>query len=217
MRIPADYPCRPMGEMRIFYYYKYSMDTEKAIDALKLKVEEKLGRKLATPSDFNRLILRMQEETGEMLALSTLKRVWRYVPSPHQASAHTLSCLAQFAGYTDWSGYIAAYSGSGEIDSDFLTGKQIVAETLRKGDEVEFGWEPDRYCRVVCIGNGVFLVVESRNGKLRRGDTFRASVFSLGLPFYAANVCREGKKLESYIAGRRKGLNLLNKLTKSRE
>lgn len=193
------------------------MDTEKAINSLKLKVEEKLGRKLATPSDFNRLILRMQEEIGETLALSTLKRVWQYVPSSHQASDHTLSCLAHFVGYADWSGYIAAYSGNGEIDSGFLSGKQIVAETLRKGDEVEFGWEPDRYCRVVCIEYGMFRVVESRHGKLRRGDMFRASVFSLGLPFYAANVFREGKDLKSYIAGRRKGLNLLNKLTKTRE
>lgn len=51
------------------------MDKEKAIDSLKSKVEEKQGWKLATPSDFNHLILRMQEETGKTLALSTLKRV----------------------------------------------------------------------------------------------------------------------------------------------
>lgn len=193
------------------------MDKEKIIDSLKLKVEEKLGWKLATPSDFDWLILRMREDIGTSLSQSTLKRVWSYVPSSHQVSDHTLSCLAQFAGYTDWSGYIAACNGKGEIDSDFFSGKQIVAEMLCRGDEVEFGWEPDRYCRVVCIGNGEFRVVESRNGKLNYGDTFRTSVFSLGLPFYATNVCGEGKDLKSYIAGRRKGLNLLNKITKMQE
>lgn len=187
------------------------MEKEEIINTLKAKIEERLGRNLSVPSDFNYLILQMQKEKNETLSISTLKRLWGYVRYPHQTSKNTLSCLARYAGYKDWDGFVAANNGNGEVDSNFLSGKQINADMLCKDDEIEFGWEPDRYCRVRCIGNGMFRVLESRNGKLQCGDTFRACAFALGFPLYVTDVCRNGKNLESYIAGRRNGLNYLNK------
>lgn len=41
-------------------------EREKLIGTLRIKVEEKLGRKLAAPTDFNRLILSMQEEREKL-------------------------------------------------------------------------------------------------------------------------------------------------------
>ena len=55
------------------------MNKEELIGLLKTKVEEKMGRSLVTPTDFNRLSLQMQQEMGESISVSTVKRVWNYV------------------------------------------------------------------------------------------------------------------------------------------
>ena len=190
------------------------MDKGKIVNILRSRIEEKLGRKLVVPSDFNYLILQMQKEIGEVVSLSTLKRIWGYVHSSHKGSNATLSCLARFAGYKDWNSFIVANSEDGEADSTFFIGRQIGADALADGEELEFGWEPNRYCRVVCMGKGLFRVLESLNGKLQCRDTFQASVCSLGLPLYLTNVCRDGKNLQAYIAGKTRGLNLLGRIQK---
>lgn len=189
-------------------------ERDKSIGILRIKVEEKLGRKLATPTDFNRLILKMQEETGETLSLSTLKRIWKYADPTHQASDTSLSCLARFVGYKDWYSFLDASEKNGCTDSDFLTGNQIHADALRKGDILEMGWEPDRYCRIVKLEKDTFKVLECRNGKLKAGDIFRANTFALGFPLCITDIHRGEKMFGAYVAGRKKGLTLLNFLAK---
>ncbi len=189
-------------------------ERDKLIGTLRIKVEEKFGRKLAAPTDFNRLILSMQEETGETLSLSTLKRIWKYADPAHRTSDTSLSCLARFVGYKDWYGFLDASGKSGETDSGFLIDKRIYADALRKGDILEMGWEPDRYCRIMKLEKDVFEVLECRNGKLEAGDIFRANTFSLGLPFCVTDIRRGEKTLGAYVAGRKKGLTLLNLLAK---
>lgn len=184
------------------------------IGILRIKVENKLGRKLVVPTDFNWLILRMQADTGESLSISTLKRIWKYADPSHQISDTSLSCLARFIGYKDWSGFLAAHEEKGEVDSDFLMGKQIHADALREGDTLEIGWEPDRYCRIVHLEKDLFEVQECRNGRLEAGDTFHANTFSLGLPLCVTDIHRGNKIFGAYVAGRKKGLILLNLFTK---
>ena len=54
---------------------------ENYVDLLKQAIEKKIGRTLRTPADFDFLILRMEEEGADTLSLSTLKRIWNYVPA----------------------------------------------------------------------------------------------------------------------------------------
>ncbi len=187
------------------------MDRKELIDILKAKVEGRVGRTLVTPTDFYLLIQQMQKEMGESLGLTTVKRVWNYVVSSHRTSVNTLSCLARFIGYRDWEGFVLANTGEeGEEDSGFFSCKQFHADDLAKGDVLEFAWEPNRFCRVVCLGDGMFRVLESRNGKLRVGDNFRGGLFSLGLPLCLSDLHRDGRLIGSYVAGWRRGLSLLN-------
>lgn len=189
-------------------------EREKLIGTLRIKVEEKLGRKLAAPTDFNRLILSMQEETGETLSLSTLKRIWKYADPAHRTSDTSLLCLARFVGYKDWYVFLDASKKSGETDSDFLIDKQIHADALRRGDMLEMRWKLDRYCRIMKLEKDVFKVLECRNGKLEAGDIFRANTFSLGLPLCITNIHRGEKMLGAYVAGRKKGLTFRNLFAK---
>lgn len=189
------------------------MDKEEFIGRLKAKVEEKMGRTLVTPTDFNRLSLQMQQEMGESISVSTVKRVWNYVPSLHHPSVDTLTCLARFVGYRDWPSFVDACSGKGEEDSTFFSEPQIRTDALSPGDMLEFSWAPDRFCRVLYLGDNTFQVLESIHGKLREGDTFRATMFSLGLPLIVTDLYRDGVLLGAYVAGRRGGIYQLNYLS----
>ena len=116
-------------------------------------------------------------------------------------------------GYRDWAGFVDACSdGGGEEESAFLSEPQIRTDELSQGDMLEFSWAPDRFCRVMYLGDNRFQVLESLHGKLRDGDTFQATMFSLGLPLIVTGLHRNGVFLGAYIAGRRGGIYQLNRL-----
>lgn len=80
---------------------------DKQTARLLAEVEQRMGKKLRTPGDFDEMLLRMRMTTGDSLSLSTIKRVWGYVRSNSNTRLHTLSVLARFAGYEDWDDFLA--------------------------------------------------------------------------------------------------------------
>ena len=171
-------------------------EREKLIGTLRIKVEEKLGRKLAAPTDFNRLILSMQEETGETLSLSTLKRIWKCADPAHRTSDTSLLCLARFVGNKDWYVFLDASKKSGETDSDFLIDKQIHADALRRGDMLEMRWKLDRYCRIMKLEKDVFKVLECVTENLKPAifsaqTLFRSGFLSVSPTYIAEKRCLE--------------------------
>lgn len=188
---------------------------ENCIRILKCRVEERVGRRLVTPTDFNFFLLKLEEETGEKLGISTVKRLWSYVKSNHTPSVTTLSVLARYVGYNDWDAFCAALQQGVDIESAFLSEKQIKVDALQEGTLLDLGWSPDRYCRAVYLGNHRFKILEARNCKLREGDVFVGTLFCLGNPFYVT-VCR-GNEMKAYVGGKEKGLSLLNIIVKKGE
>lgn len=187
------------------------MKNEK-IETLKGMVEERAGRKLKTPTDFNFLLGEINRTTKELLSLSTLKRIWEYVPSDHQPSASTLSILSRYAGFTGWDDFSNSFECGMLDDSEFLFDKQVVPGKLKEGDEVELRWEPNRRCRVVYIGDEHFRVLEAENSKLEPGDTFQATLFCLHHPLFLTDLRREGCRPRTYVAAKRKGITELRVL-----
>ena len=171
------------------------------------KVEQKMGYALKSPQDFNQLLLRLPQ--GCSVSLSTVKRLWGYVPSAHQPRLSSLSVLSRFVGYRDWDDFCLKQMPI--IESDFLQG--TIKETdIEEGEEVELTWLPNRYCRVRKEANGTFIVVEVRNAKLQAGDTFRAAWFSEGQPLCITHLMRGGLSMPDYVAGRSSGLQSVRKL-----
>ena len=76
-------------------------DNNVDIKELLRQVENKLGRSLATPSDFDALLLSVFQTTGERMSISTIKRLVGYVNDSHEPSNATLSVLARYLGYRD--------------------------------------------------------------------------------------------------------------------
>lgn len=187
------------------------MENDK-IETLKSMVEEKAGRKPISPTDFNFLLGEISRITHETLSLSTIKRIWGYVPSGHVPNVSTLSILSRYVGFTGWDDFSNSFECGMLDDSEFLSGNQVVPARLKEGVEVEFRWMPDRYCRVVYIGGEHFRVVESVNSKLVPGDTFQTSLFSLHNPLYLTDLRREGCQPRTYVAARRRGISGLRVL-----
>ena len=176
---------------------------ENYVDSLKQAIEKKIGRTLRTPADFDFLILKMEEEGTETLSQSTLKRIWNYVSASSSTRFSTLSVLARFLGFFDFSDFCRSI----EIESDFLTGMEVRSSDLRINDMVKISWLPDRMCSLRYLGNNRFIVVESQNAKLLPGDTFSTLVFRLKHPLYATELCRSGYNMHSYVAALRHGLS----------
>lgn len=176
------------------------------IPLLTREVERKCGRQMLTPRDFQWLADQLPQ--GERLSLSTLKRVWNYVPSVHTPGEDTLSILARMAGWADWTDFCRQYVLV--ADSDFLDGT-IRADDVAAGDELLLAWLPDRTMRIMALGGCRFRVVEVSGGKLRRGDEFDAVWFSEGQPLCLSGLRRRGHPLPDYIAGRRTGLTAVTR------
>ena len=77
------------------------------------QVEQKLGRgdsETWQNQDFEKLSEQISLETGQVLSLSTLKRIWGKVKYDSRPNVTTLNVLAQFVGYEHWRAFENAHS-----------------------------------------------------------------------------------------------------------
>lgn len=185
------------------------MDSEQLqfITTLIAEIEQKMGFALKSPQDFNQLLLRLPQDCR--VSLSTVKRIWGYVPSTHQPRLSSLSALSRFVGFRDWEDFCLKQKPI--FESDFLQGTIKETDVL-EGEVVELTWNPNRYCKVRKEADGTFVVEEVRNAKLQRGDSFRAAWFAVGQPLCLTHFQRAGLSMPDYIAGRSLGLSSVHKL-----
>lgn len=78
------------------------MAENNALMQLLAAVEQKAGRKMHTPKDFDYLHSCLFDECHTMVSVSTLKRIWGYVQSDGAPRPSSLDPLAQYAGYDSW-------------------------------------------------------------------------------------------------------------------
>ena len=175
------------------------------IDELKKACEKVMGKSMASPANFNELSLLIKKSTGKSISVSTLKRIWGYVNSPHKTSNEILSILSSFAGYRDWHDFRNADAVTDS--SDFIGEDIIKSSDLPIGTHVRIGWKPDRRCILEYMGTSDFKVVEADNCKLQAGDVFSCGVIAQGEPMICHNVRRGGNLLaEGYVAGKTDGI-----------
>ncbi len=177
-------------------------DKEKQLTALLIAdVERRMGRELKSPNDFQRLIDILPKD--EKLSVSTLKRLWQYVPNEHKTREATLDILSRLLGYKNWLDYCMAHATNQE--SDFLTGINTQRD-IAVGAIIMLQWEPDRECLIKKTESGRFLVIEAKNTKLQVGDEFYTAWLEKGKPLLATQFTRNKISQPDYIAGRRNGL-----------
>ena len=177
---------------------------------LRSDIEKHIGQALLSPSDFQRLIQQIWNQQHAILSLSTIKRLWGYVDGNGLPRLSTLNTLSQFVGYADWNEYLVALEQRGGNESAIFQGEGISTAMLQTNDKIEVCWQPNRRCIFRYLGDNQFIVEESINAKLHRGDLFNAATFIVGHPMYIDNLlCSDGSR-SSYVAGKRHGLTSVN-------
>lgn len=125
---------------------------------------------MGSPADFDRLCVQLPAETGESLSVSTVKRIWGYVPGYATVRLSTLNILSQFVGFRDWQDFCQSL-----IDPDgssFPDGDVVAMSALQVGDCVEVTWSPGRRIVAQYLGQGRLRVVENLRSRLVVGSTF---------------------------------------------
>lgn len=172
---------------------------------LRDRIEEMMGRKMKTPRDFAWLSMQVEERTRQRVSGSTLRRFWGYVNEGVKASVFTKDVLAQYLGYRDFAQF-SEMQGSGGAQSQVVMGDRICCDDLYEGQMLKLTWLPDRTCIVRYEGQGQFSVVDSKNTRLSKGDTFECHLIINHEPAYLDQWSHEGSAPATYVIGKTNGI-----------
>lgn len=192
-------------------YFRSMKENDKGelYTALRLLVEQRLGKKVLVTSDFAELSAKILECTGIYLAQITLRRFWTDKPcvcynvAPRRS---TLDVLSQYAGYGSWDAFAVNCNAAWLNSSDYILKVDLQASKMPQGVVLELTWAPDRLVRIVSMGKCLFRVQESKNSKLSVGDTFRTELFMEGEPLLLTDLVHDGKPQMKFLCGRVDGI-----------
>jgi hypothetical protein len=179
------------------------------INELLRLVEAKYHKSLFTTTDFEEFSYHLKKTIGNEISASTIKRMWGYVNDVHEPRMHTLDLLSIYLGYESFNDFSNFLKTSTAYNSSFFTAQQLLSKDLNIGDEIEIGWAPNRYVKLLYKGESNFEVLLSEQSKFEVGDSFVASTFLKGQPLLIPYILRDGKQTPPFIAGRNGGLTLL--------
>lgn len=188
-------------------------NTSPEISELKQQIEESVGRKMKTSSDFIFLSGAIWERIHENLSTSTLKRLWGYIDGPDKTRNSTLDILSRFLGFNDWDGFInhiCQNSGSDQVQTE-----HIKTDDLSVGEVISVSWKPNRRCTFRYLGDYRFIVDHAENSKLKAGDIFRCGLFILGEPLYLNDLVQGNNPPVAFVVGNKDGLCELKMRSKS--
>lgn len=100
-------------ENRIFAYVENRVEH---IERLKRAVVAAFGQTLDSPTDYERLSADIQHKTGELISVSTLKRLFGYTKPGTTPRPSTLSVLARYVGCAGWSDFCSGCSGEADLE-----------------------------------------------------------------------------------------------------
>jgi len=182
------------------------------LDYLLQKVEEKYGRRIAVPKDYELLAEAITQDLKEPISNSTLKRLWGYDKYTSTPSAVTLDILSRYAGARSFQDFCNSLKKNPAFVSGFFSAEHIECSDLKIGSRLEIGWNPNRLVTLEYVGDFRFLVIESYNASLQKGDEFEALTFIKGYPLYVSCILRNGNVLPVYVAGMQSGLTQVKRL-----
>lgn len=181
------------------------------ISALRQRVEQCFGRKLAVHADFQALTAAIETALRLHISETTLERVWGYSTRGYDTvSLHTLNVLTAYAEGCGWEDFCKALQEGTNCESDYFNTEHIDSRELTDGDRLQIGWLPDRICEIRYLGENRFLAERCENSKLQAGDTFACLQFTLGHPLTMTDLFRNNNLIgPTYVVGQKNGLTTL--------
>ena len=182
-------------------------DKDKYVKLLTGDVEERLGRGMLSPKDFEYLHGIIASELNENVSVSTLKRLWGYSKYLSSPSVSILSTLCRLVGYRDWEDYRENREKEDNAPSAIVLNDKItVATDLEVGDRIRLTWAPQRVCDIQYHGDGDFEVLASQTTGIKAGDWFCCSLIVSGEPLWLSNLRQYGKAPVAYVCGKQGGV-----------
>lgn len=170
-------------------------------------IENRLGRGMLSPKDFEYMHNVIETQLNEYVSVSTLKRIWGYTKYSSNPSASVLSTLCRLVGYRDWDYYKDNRLNPDKVPSETVLSDKITVDSdLVPGDRLRITWTPQRVCDVVYRGNNDFEVTASQNTSIKVGDWFSCSIIVAGEPLWISNLRQHGQPAVAYVCGKLGGV-----------
>lgn len=172
------------------------------------KILEKYGKGTLYSSDCGPLA----KEIG--VSETTVKRFFGLVgkDSPERSRTphnSTMDIVAKWLGYGCYKDLLLEI-GEGGFSSEFTSMQTIDVKNLEDGTQVQFRYEPARLIVMTYLGNGEFLINESKNSKLLKGDRISLTHLVLGQELIVNEVVRDGRSLGGYRGAKNGGLTSID-------
>ena len=159
-------------------------------------LSKKCGKDIRIPADCEVLALDIESKTKVHIGATTLKRLTGFASDEREPHTTTLDAIARYLGYNNWKELdeIAAKSNSALGCHE----NEIRSTNLKEGYRVEIAYLPDRKIIFTYLGENRYIVSDSINSKLQKGDRMQIFNFVLNHPFFAQDVQRGNTNLGEY-------------------
>ena len=168
-------------------------------------LSKKVGYDVTDPHGASLLRNDIESSTGEYLSLNTIKRLLGVLPYEFNPRPVVLDILAKYLDFPSWenlSDYINDHIsefGAEEVMTDL--------RNLPENQKIIIEWEPDRRILISHKGEEDYMVEESENSKLHKGDILKVSMVGKGIPFMVKSVIRDGEDLGTFTAATQRGIS----------
>lgn len=176
---------------------------------LRKKIEEVYGQQVKYSQDCEALAMAIEERTGQRLGVSTLKRMFGFVGEQVVPRGSTMDIVAQFLGYEDMKDMAHKTGEAYDISMFTPVDKEVESTDLEAGTQIQFTYDPKRLVVMTYIGDNYYIVNESQNCKLQKGDKVRITYLATGFELMASEVIRDGENLGLYHSAKEGGLTSL--------
>lgn len=168
-------------------------------------LREKSGVEIRLSRDCELLALDVESVTGEHIGVNTMKRLLGFIADERTPRTSTLDIVARYLGYANWDALRLMDENSS--NSAFDDRDEYLACYLEKGQQVHISYPPIRTLTIENQGDNHFLVLESENSKLQKGDLLTLTHIVRGYPLLVAEVMRDGRSLGAFTAGKAQGID----------
>lgn len=167
-------------------------------------LREKSGNEIRLSRDCELLALDVESVTGEHIGVNTMKRLLGFIADEREPRTSTLDIIARYLGYDEWEALRLIDANSS--NSSFGDRDEYLACYLEIGQRVLISYPPNRTLTIENQGENHFIVLESENSKLQKGDQLTLTHLVRGYPLLVAGVMREGRSLGAFTAGKAQGI-----------
>lgn len=170
------------------------------------RIKNKIGIGMTYNRDFETLAQAIEDETGEMLGVSTLKRLFGFKMEKVVPRESTMDILSRYLGYSDYAMMLKDLGPDADI-SIFTPIDSIESLELKAGVQIQVTYDPNRIFILSYLGDNKYIVNEIEGSKnIKQGDVLMISQLAVGFPLIVSQVVREGKNLGKYVAAQERGL-----------